>query len=557
MGLERIELGTGNVLASQQFSRSQFSPGNTATKIVRMSTAAPSQAASVPSQAPHQPRLASVNDVEIFATGLYRGKRWTCADLAEIVKNFDGLGPNGKNLLTPPNVIGHEEGDLDKTDLPAIGKPSKVWMVPYKDRETGQFEAVLKANFSEMPEGIVRLIKSGAYKKISAEIYDNFTDDFGNGYGKALRRVALLGGEIPQVKRLADIPTNFFAEREPARYPIHARTDHTTQSRIQTGGRLALIFHVFAEVKIMDRTAAIAAIKAGMPGIDQGMLDSMTDEQLLAIASNLPPMAEPVAEYADMPATKEELIASLTAMGQDATALATMGEEDLKALWKQLKEGATPMSDANRTQTAGTTAATSTGTTPVRNQQTQSGVIPNAQPQSVTLKYAEADRQAQKALDLANATITRLEAENKKAADRARAQKLQDAEKFCETLIADPHGARILPTDKPLFVEMLMNRDDSSATHKFSDGGKDTMITPFEALKRDLAKRPVAVVFGEKIKGTGATDTNEELNKVIKFAEAHAETFKGIKLVDNFKAIQAKNPKATALQYIGKEVDNV
>jgi hypothetical protein len=50
-----------------------------------------------------------------------------------------------------------------------------------------------------------KAIDTKAYRKVSAEIYDNFEDQ-GVDYGMALRRLALLGGEIPQVKALADLP---------------------------------------------------------------------------------------------------------------------------------------------------------------------------------------------------------------------------------------------------------------------------------------------------------------------------------------------------------------
>lgn len=162
--------------------------------------------------------LATVPGVEIFATGEFNGERWTLRDLAEIARNFNELGPSRKNLLKAPVVLGHEETQefLERTDLPAAGWPSRVWVKPYRDPRTGAVEGILKADFAEVPAQIAGLINSRAYRKVSAEIYDDFRDDFGHSHGKALRRVSLLGGEIPKVKRLADIPLARFSE-SPAR----------------------------------------------------------------------------------------------------------------------------------------------------------------------------------------------------------------------------------------------------------------------------------------------------------------------------------------------------
>lgn len=136
--------------------------------------------------------------VEIFAAGRYRDKHYTIRDLDAMVRNFILLGPRGKKLLQPPNVIGHEDDQefLDRTDLPAAGWPKRVWRKGSK----------LFADFGEMPAEVAHAINTRAYRKVSAEIYDDFVDDQGNHYGKALRRVAILGAEIPQVKSLADIP---------------------------------------------------------------------------------------------------------------------------------------------------------------------------------------------------------------------------------------------------------------------------------------------------------------------------------------------------------------
>ena len=53
------------------------------------------------------------------------------------------------------------------------------------------------ANFLKVPKKIYDVIKAGAYKHISSEIYLDYPK-----VGKVLRAVALLGADIPAVKGL-------------------------------------------------------------------------------------------------------------------------------------------------------------------------------------------------------------------------------------------------------------------------------------------------------------------------------------------------------------------
>src|SRR5262245_23824731 len=105
--------------------------------------------------------------------------------------------------LNPPvfavrAVPGHEEDEalLKRTDLPAMGRVVNLWRDGTK----------LVADFDDVPQLVEDLIKQKAYSKVSAEFYDDLLAG-GQNYGAALRRVAFLGAEIPEVKTLSDIPT--------------------------------------------------------------------------------------------------------------------------------------------------------------------------------------------------------------------------------------------------------------------------------------------------------------------------------------------------------------
>jgi hypothetical protein len=142
----------------------------------------------------------TLRDVEIFAAGEHRGKRYNSADLDEMVENFQRFSQGGKKPgFRVPLVIGHEESQdfLDRSDLPAAGWASKV----YRAGDT------LKADFDDVPEKVARLLRGKAYRTVSSEVYDQPPEGLPKASGKMLRRVALLGGDIPQLKDLEEIPT--------------------------------------------------------------------------------------------------------------------------------------------------------------------------------------------------------------------------------------------------------------------------------------------------------------------------------------------------------------
>jgi hypothetical protein len=135
----------------------------------------------------------------IFAAGTHRGKTYSVRDLDRMVENFRRFSTGPKALLHVPAVIGHDEDDeqefLNRTDLPAAGWASRVW----RDGNS------LKADFEDVAPKIARLIRNKRYRKVSSEVYDDCPEGI-PGKGRMLRRVALLGGDIPAIKGLDDIP---------------------------------------------------------------------------------------------------------------------------------------------------------------------------------------------------------------------------------------------------------------------------------------------------------------------------------------------------------------
>ncbi len=172
------------------------------------------------------PALARVQGVEIFASGTWNGYTFTEADLDRIAVNFERLRNADPPILRPPVVLGHDEDQswLRQTGLPAAGWVERCW------RE----QTRLYADFAEVPPAVARLINQRAYRQVSVELYQDFVHA-GEHYGWTLRRVALLGGELPAVHGLADLPLATFSEPEspcvaiirpagvPGEHDLHAR----------------------------------------------------------------------------------------------------------------------------------------------------------------------------------------------------------------------------------------------------------------------------------------------------------------------------------------------
>ena len=129
---------------------------------------------------------------EVFAVGDWKGDKYGTKDLDEIVKGFDET----KDALKPYVKLGHNDGQnlAQKDGLPAVGWIENV-------RRQGK---KLLVDIKNVPKKIYELIKTGAYKRVSSEIFFNL-DINGKKYPKLLKAVAFLGGDTPAVTSLDDI----------------------------------------------------------------------------------------------------------------------------------------------------------------------------------------------------------------------------------------------------------------------------------------------------------------------------------------------------------------
>lgn len=143
-------------------------------------------------------KFGELKNVQIFASGLHRGKVFVEAHIDKIIENFEKFGAK----IKPPMVLGHDEKQpiLQNSGLPSLGT-----VVPGSVRKLNEGGITkLIADFVNVPELARKAIELKRYSRISSELYTDFEHE-GTKHGLALRRVALLGADIPEVKTLADV----------------------------------------------------------------------------------------------------------------------------------------------------------------------------------------------------------------------------------------------------------------------------------------------------------------------------------------------------------------
>ncbi len=138
--------------------------------------------------------------VEVFKVGEWNGHNITEEDINDIVAAHKEIG----DLIKPYIKLGHNNKQqlLASDGWPAGGWISKV----YKKSKT------LFIDIKEMPRALAKLVKAGAWKRVSAEIFRDYivtrhetVDKSSKVYRRVLGAVAFLGADLPAVTTLSDI----------------------------------------------------------------------------------------------------------------------------------------------------------------------------------------------------------------------------------------------------------------------------------------------------------------------------------------------------------------
>jgi hypothetical protein len=132
--------------------------------------------------------MADLKAQEVFSSGEWNGTKFTDADLDAMVSSFDAMGLAGR----VPLKFGHDSPKPD--GQPALGWVSRVWRDGSK----------LLADFSNVSEGVLGLIRDKAYKFVSVELLKNVRAGT-RSVPWVLDAVALLGADQPAIGILKEL----------------------------------------------------------------------------------------------------------------------------------------------------------------------------------------------------------------------------------------------------------------------------------------------------------------------------------------------------------------
>lgn len=147
--------------------------------------------------------MVAMKRVQLFAKGRYRvldhrAKKWIHRtfgerDLNDIVSNFQRFSVPGPALKHRVNLVkGHVPGDVFDPTIPKEGQAGKV----YREGDTVYYDA------PKVDDQFAADVHDGKFDDISAELYDSPEDAGLTGKGLMLRRIAVLGGDVPKIKGL-------------------------------------------------------------------------------------------------------------------------------------------------------------------------------------------------------------------------------------------------------------------------------------------------------------------------------------------------------------------
>ena len=145
--------------------------------------------------------------IEIFSEGSWNGDKYSGEDLQAMIDAFGEVG------FEPTVKAGHADGqdNLNEKEYrkifgaPALGYVSRIYRKGVK----------LVADLKRVPRNFANLIKAGAYKRVSSEIYWNYADEAnGKKHPRVLKSIAFLGAEIPALPNLKAIEALFHKNGE-------------------------------------------------------------------------------------------------------------------------------------------------------------------------------------------------------------------------------------------------------------------------------------------------------------------------------------------------------
>jgi hypothetical protein len=352
------------------------------------------------------------------------------------------------------------------------------------------------------------------------------------GKGKMLRRVAFLGGDIPQIKGLDDIP---MPEAHSERFAPGA-------AGVRLSGPLKVcdirrrpegLWQVFSEVSPVNRTQLLEFL--GQRGIDTSALtDAVPDQVLLDFVRALE-----AKEHEPMDQEKQGMDQPMPGGPDPAVAEAQPDEptgEQPTEMGEEFPDWPPPKDDAEKAAyrekcrkymehakkmhsmygEGDETDADDMETTPDLNPSMDGD---QEMPMKMSEVQALVAREVKDALAKeAKGSLGELQkfAEETKAAERKRA--VDD--------VIDRLGreGKLAPAERATVKARLLRADARTVVSKFAENGKTVEATEFDLQVRELERRPTR--FGEQFKAPeGAHDEGTDKGTIEKFAELNERNF--------------------------------
>jgi hypothetical protein len=429
--------------------------------------------------------LATVRDVEVFARGNHRGEPYTDADLDDMVRNFNDFCTGPKPLVTPTVVIGHEEEQdlLDNTGIPAVGRPENLRRCPGR-HHAGRFRRGPRLHRPPdqrpgLPQGVRRDLPR--------------PPEGVPGTGKMLRRIALLGGELPHIKSLADLPLADYAEQTPL--PVRRVVLKFSDATQPAGQAFVRCFAELADAEPDDPT-------------EEGERRKLSESYRAYKA-----------KYGEKCRLK---------MSEDSEEETVMNSE--------------------------TPPAVTPPATPPAPAVVPAPVAPAAAYSEATIQKLITDGIAAGLAQMEAKFGAKVQELDKFAEDRLAAEKKSTVKARLDALVV---AGKVLPAEIDGGIADTIFTLDSRAVRKFAEAGKEVERTAFDHFFAVLEARPVLVKFAERCKAPASADAaGDETEKVRQYAHkpevAHALKAAGRtpeQYVAKFSELLKQRPDLTAAQY--------
>lgn len=135
-----------------------------------------------------------LDGVELFMAGAVETPEFDEDDIAAMAEAGNELAGEVK----PPVFLGHTRNH---------GWPSFGWIKNFQAKGSR-----LLGDLKQVPVTIAKWIKSGGFKRVSAEILPEYESESGKKYKNIFYGLALLGQDIPRLKLLRDLPIPVYDE---------------------------------------------------------------------------------------------------------------------------------------------------------------------------------------------------------------------------------------------------------------------------------------------------------------------------------------------------------